>query len=123
MMLVALAALAVAAPVGAGHAAGSVGAAAKAKPAPLKATAEVYDQEPGFLPRTITIRKGGTIKWNGDSSLTDFHTVTYLRGPAKYFKSPSIGANASYSRKFSKAGRYMIYCTFHAGNTQNIIVK
>ena len=122
-MLVALAALAVAAPVGAGHAAGSVGAAAKAKPAPLKATAEVYDQEPGFLPRTITIRKGGTIKWKGDSSLTDFHTVTYLRGPEKYFKSPSIGADATYSRKFSKAGRYMIYCTFHAGNTQNIVVK
>ena len=122
-MLVALAALAVAAPVGAGHAAGSVGAAAKAKPAPLKATAEVYDQEPGFLPRTITIRKGGTIKWKWDSSLTDFHTVTYLRGPEKYFKSPSLGANASYSRKFSKAGRYMIYCTFHAGTTQNIVVQ
>ncbi len=122
-MLVALAALAVAAPVGAGHAAGSVGAAAKAKPAPLKATAQVFDQAPGFLPRTITIRKGGTIKWKGDGSLTEAHTVTYLRGPANYFKSPSLGAAASYSRKFSKAGKYMIYCTFHAGNTQTIVVK
>ena len=122
-MLVALTALAVAAPVGAGHASSSVGAAAKAKPAPLKVTANVYDS--GFTAPTVTVRKGGTIKWLWDSSLIDVHTVTFIRGPrgAKYFSSRSLGPGGSYSYKFTKAGKYMIYCKLHAGNTQNIVVK
>jgi plastocyanin len=123
VVLVALAALAVAAPVGAGHAAGTVGAAAKAKLAPLKAAANVYDS--GFTAPTVTVRKGGTIKWLWDSSLIDVHTVTFIRGPrgAKYFSSRSLGPGGSYSYKFTKAGKYMIYCKLHAGNTQNIVVK
>ncbi len=122
-VLVALTALAVAAPVGAGHASSSVGAAAKAKPAPLKVTANVYDS--GFTAPTVTVRKGGTIKWLWDSSLIDLHTVTFIRGPrgTKYFSSRSLGPGASYSYKFAKAGKYMIYCKLHAGNTQNITVK
>ena len=123
VVLVALTALAVAAPVGAGHASSSVGAAAKAKPAPLKVTANVYDS--GFTAPTVTVRKGGTIKWLWDSSLIDVHTVTFIRGPSgtKYFSSRSLGPGASYSYKFAKAGKYMIYCKLHAGNTQNITVK
>ena len=123
VVLAALTALAVAAPVGAGHAASSVAAAAKAKPAPLKVTANVYDS--GFTAPTVTVRKGGTIKWLWDSTLIDLHTVTFVRGPrgAKYFSSRSLGPNASYSYKFAKAGKYMIYCKLHAGNTQNITVK
>lgn len=122
-MLVALTALAVAAPVGAGHASHSAGAAAKAKPAPLKVTANVYDS--GFTAPTVTVRKGGTIKWLWDSSLIDLHTVTFIRGPSgtKYFSSRSLGPGASYSYKFSKVGKYIIYCKLHAGNTQNITVK
>ena len=122
-MLVALTALAVAAPVGAGHAAGTVGAAAKAKRAPLKVMANVYDS--GFTAPTVTVRKGGTIKWLWDSSLIDVHTVTFIRGPrgTKYFSSRSLGPGASYSYKFKKAGKYMIYCKLHAGNTQKITVK
>ena len=123
VVLVALTALAVAAPVGAGHASSSVGAAAKAKPAPLKVTANVYDS--GFTAPTVTVRKGGTIKWLWDSSLIDVHTVTFIRGPrgTKYFSSRSLGPGASYSYKFAKAGTYMIYCKLHAGNTQTITVK
>ncbi|MDP4920458.1 MAG: plastocyanin/azurin family copper-binding protein [Solirubrobacteraceae bacterium] len=122
-MLVALTALAVAAPVGAEHASSSVGAAAKAKRAPLKVTANVYDS--GFTAPTVTVRKGGTIKWLWDSSLIDVHTVTFIRGPrgTKYFSSRSLGPGASYSYKFKKAGKYMIYCKLHAGNTQKITVK
>jgi plastocyanin len=122
-VLVALAALAVAAPVGAGHAASSVGVAKKAKPAPRKVAANVYDS--GFTARTVTVRKGGTIKWRWDRSLIDLHTVTFIRGPrgAKYFSSRSLGPGASYSYKFKKAGKYMIYCKLHAGNTQKITVK
>jgi plastocyanin len=122
-VLAALTALSVAAPVGAGHASSSVGAAAKAKPAPLKVTANVYDS--GFTAPTVTVRKGGTIKWLWDSSLIDLHTVTFIRGPrgTKYFSSRSLGPGASYSYKFAKAGKYMIYCKLHAGNTQNITVK
>ncbi|MDP4673047.1 MAG: plastocyanin/azurin family copper-binding protein [Solirubrobacteraceae bacterium] len=122
-MLVAITALAVAAPVGAEHASSSVGAAAKAKRAPLKVTANVYDS--GFTAPTVTVRKGGTIKWLWDSSLIDVHTVTFIRGPrgTKYFSSRSLGPGASYSYKFKKAGKYMIYCKLHAGNTQKITVK
>ncbi len=120
-MLVALTALAAAAPAGAGHVAS--GARTAASRPPLKATAHVYDS--GFTAPTVTVRKGGTIKWLWDSSLLDLHTVTFIRGPqgARYFSSRSLGSGAVYSHKFSKAGKYMIYCKLHAGNTQKIVVK
>ncbi len=119
-MLIALAGVAVAAPVGVGHGASGDVAAALKRP-PLKATAQVYDS--GFMAPTVTIRKGGTIKWVWDISLLDNHNVTYLKGPSKYFTSRALGSGASFRRKFTKAGKYMIYCSLHAGNTQKIIVK
>jgi plastocyanin len=72
-----------------------------------------------FHPKTISVAKGGTVKWTNDDSVG--HDVT---GPG--FKSGSaggIGPGASYSHKFSQAGTIEYRCTVHPGMQGTVVVK
>ncbi|CAB4335604.1 unannotated protein [freshwater metagenome] len=116
-LFAALGALAVAGPAGAGPATGHA-AAAK----PKTTAAMVYDQ--GFTPPTIKIKRNGTIKWTWDNANADFHTVTLNSAPrgVGIFGSSRRAVNYSFSHKFTKVGKYVIFCTLHPGNQQKITV-
>ncbi len=113
-LLAALAALAAAAPAGAGTAEGRAAAVTKAG---------VWDG--GFTPPTVKIKKNGSVKWVWGAGNADAHNVTLNSGPrgVNIFFSRKAASGYSYTRKFKKAGKYVIFCTIHPGNQQTIIVK
>jgi len=117
-LLAALGALAVAGPAGAGPATGH---AAAAKPKTTLAT--VYDQ--GFTPPTVKIKVNGSVKWTWDSFNTDFHTVTLNSAPkgVGMFGSSKRSVNYNFTHKFTKIGKYVVFCTLHPGNQQTVIVS
>jgi len=116
-LLAALGALVVAGPAGAGSATGQ---AAAAKPKTVAAM--VYDQ--GFTPPTVKIKLNGSVKWTWDSGNADFHTVTLNSAPrgVGIFGSNKRSVNYSFTHKFTKVGKYVIFCTLHPGNQQTITV-
>jgi len=116
-LLAALGVLAVAGPAGAGPATGH---AAKAKS--KTAAAMVYDQ--GFTPPVVKIKVNDSVKWTWDNANADFHTVTLNSAPrgVSVFGSSRRAVNYSFTRKFTKAGKYIIFCTLHPGNQQTINV-
>jgi plastocyanin len=63
-----------------------------------------------FQPISLTIKAGTTVNWKNDGSTS--HTVTADNGS---FESPTLGAGAAFSRKFTKPGTYRYHCAFHGG--------
>jgi plastocyanin len=86
-----------------------VTAGALAVPA-LAATKSVQVKDNKFVAKSITVKKGTTVKWIWKGSAP--HDVSVTKGPAK-FKS-SIKTSGSFSKKLTKAGTYTIVCTIHA---------
>ncbi len=113
-LLAALAALAAAVPAAAETADGRAAAVTKAG---------VWDG--GFTPPTIKIKKNGSVKWVWGAGNADAHNVTLNSGPrgVKIFFSRKAASGYSYSYKFRKAGKYVIFCTAHPGKQQTILVK
>jgi plastocyanin len=86
-----------------------VTAGALAVPA-LAATKTVQVKDNKFVAKTITVKKGTTVKWIWKGSAP--HDVSVTKGPAK-FKS-SVKTSGRFSKKLTKAGTYSIVCTIHA---------
>ena len=65
---------------------------------------------------TVTVARGTTVKWRfvGDAP----HNVTVRRGPVR-FKSASK-SSGSYSRKLTRRGTYLIYCSIHGLEDQRM---
>jgi plastocyanin len=63
-----------------------------------------------FVPKTLTVSRGSTVKfvWRGKAP----HNVTVTKGPVK-FKSKTM-VKGSYSKKLTRRGTYTILCTIHA---------
>ncbi len=62
-----------------------------------------------FAPKSVTVKVGSTVTWLNKEGT---HTVTADNGS---FQSPNLTADKSYSHKFTKAGTYRYYCSFHGG--------
>jgi plastocyanin len=67
-----------------------------------------------FSPSSVSIRKGDTVRWSWRGR--DAHNV---KGPG--FQSRTA-RRLTYSRRFSRAGRFRIVCTIHS-NTQKMTVR
>jgi plastocyanin len=75
----------------------------------------------GFYgPADVTIKKGAKVRWNWDGGF-ELHDVNVKSGPAR-FHSPTQ-ATGTFSHKFSKPGKYVLYCTQHEGMTMKVTVK
>lgn len=85
-----------------------VTAGALAVPA-LAATKSVQVKDNKFVAKSITVKKGTTVKWVWKGQAP--HDVSVTKGPAK-FKS-KIQTSGSFSKKLTKAGTYTIICTIH----------
>ncbi len=70
-------------------------------------------------PRTITIKRGTKLRfrWTGRAP----HNVTTQKGPMR-FASPTQ-TKGTFSKKLSKRGTYVLYCTIHGLSVQRLTVK
>jgi plastocyanin len=70
---------------------------------------------------TVTINHGSSIKWVWRGKRA--HNVYQLSGPkGTHFHSPTK-VKGTFTRKFGKAGNYVIVCTVHPGMEMKIKVK
>jgi plastocyanin len=60
-------------------------------------------------PRTVTVAKGTTVKWNWRGS--DEHNVVVQKGPRKF--QSALKSKGSFKRKLTKRGTYKIVCSIH----------
>lgn len=82
------------------------------------ATTTVQVKDNKFVPKSITVRSGTTVKWVWKGKAP--HNVTVTKGPKK-FKS-TTKTKGSFSKKINTRGTYTILCTIHAP-TMKMIVK
>jgi plastocyanin len=68
-----------------------------------------------FNPKTLSIRKGDTVRWAWSGSVP--HNVT---GPGFHSKT---APRLTYSRKFTRAGTYRVRCTIHAALGQRMTIR
>ncbi|MFC9439486.1 cupredoxin family copper-binding protein [Nocardia sp. NPDC057030] len=70
-----------------------------------------------FTPATLTVKAGTTVTWvNHDE---EPHTVAATDGG---FHSPGMGAGATYSFTFSKAGTFAYICSIHPFMKATVVV-
>ena len=89
-------------------------AAAIAVPA-FAATAHVKVADNVFKSKSVTIRKGSSVKWTWVGN--NPHNVTFSG-----FHSKTV-VNGSYSHTFKKRGTFTYRCTIHSGMTGKVVVK
>jgi len=94
-----------------------VATSSAAKPA---ANATVVLKNIAFNPRSVTIKKGGSVTWTWRDGPTP-HTVTSTG--RTHFKSASARMSGRYTVKFTKAGTYHYVCMIHPGMAGVVIVK
>ena len=78
-----------------------------------------------FMPHTVTINVGDTVKWpNNDTTIhTAVSGVLTEGGPDGRFHSGEIRSNQSFSYTFEEAGEYPYYCVLHTWMSGLVIVQ
>lgn len=79
---------------------------------------EVWIQGSSYVPATITVDAGTTIKWINKDNL--IHTVT---SDNNLFDSGSLNQNGTFSQSFPAAGTYAYHCIPHPFMTATVVVK
>jgi plastocyanin len=96
------------------------GAALLAIPA-LAATKTVSVHDSYFGPKTLTVRKGTTVKWVWRSTRLA-HNVVVRKGPQK-FRSGAPKKSGSFSRTLTRVGTYRLHCEIHPGMEMTLKVR
>ncbi len=71
-----------------------------------------------FLPATVTVKPGATVRWKNVDSTN--HTVTADKGG---FDLGNVGKGASKSVRLTKPGVYAYHCNYHPSMRGRIVVK
>lgn len=79
---------------------------------------EVIIQSMAFIPATLTVPVGTTVRWKNKDNMA--HTVTSDTGA---WDSGNIAINAVFNFPFTAAGTYHYHCTYHPSMTGTIIVQ
>jgi plastocyanin len=98
-------------------------AAAIAAAAGPAAAGKVTDVELGtsyYAPAKVTIKKGGKVRFRWRPSF-DMHDVNVKSGPQR-FHSP-LQASGTWTRRFTKPGRYVLYCSQHTDMGMTLRVR
>jgi plastocyanin len=77
-----------------------------------------------FKPTSVTVAKGGTVKWTNDDSVG--HDVTKTGGPGPKFSSGASGGmqkGDTFQQKFDTAGTIDYVCTVHPNMKATVTVK
>jgi len=103
------------------------GPAATAAGAPTK-SARVTVNDFFFAPTTVTIGKGGAVKWVWSAANTNPHTVHLKSGPkglekrGSYSTRTSAVSEARFRKTFETAGTYRYICTIHPTQMKMTVV-
>jgi plastocyanin len=72
-----------------------------------------------FKPKSTSVAKNTKVTWKWTGSLP--HNVTVKKGPIK-FHSPTK-TSGTFSKKLTKKGTYVLYCTVHGYKAQHMTIK
>lgn len=109
----------------------SVALAAIAVAAPLASGSKVVKNvgviDFAFTPKTLTISKGTAVRWTWGKRDFSAHNVTLTKGPSgvkkRDFTSTTSAHHKPFERTFNKAGTYRFVCTIHAFMTLKVVVR
>jgi plastocyanin len=73
-----------------------------------------------YAPAKLTVKQGTKVRFRWNPSF-DLHDVNVKSGPQK-FKSP-LQASGTWTRKFTKPGKYVLYCTQHSDMGMTLKVR
>jgi plastocyanin len=95
---------------------GGSSAAKPAKPAASGTTVDIKAFK--YKPVTVTVRKGGTVRWT--NSDTAAHTAT---ADDRSFDTQAIDKGAARMVTFTSAGTFAYHCDFHPFMKATVVVK
>ena len=98
----------------------AVALVAAAAPAEAGKVAKVDLGTSYYAPAKVTIKRGDKVRFKWNPSF-DLHDVNVKSGPQR-FKSP-LQASGTWTRKFTKPGKYVLYCTQHSDMGMTLVVK
>jgi plastocyanin len=73
-----------------------------------------------YAPAKLTVKKGDRVRFTWHPSF-DLHDVNVKSGPQR-FHSP-LQASGTWTRRFTKHGRYVLYCSQHSDMGMTLVVK
>ncbi len=77
-----------------------------------------YFVRDGGVP-TVTVKKNDTVRWNFAGEKP--HNVTVKTGPVKFHSATMT--SGKYTKKVTRTGTYLIYCTVHGQSEQSMKLK
>ena len=85
----------------------------------LAATKSVSLKDDKFAPKSVTVKRGTTLKfvWRGKHP----HNVVVASGPKKFHS--KVQTKGTFKAKVTKKGTYKIICQIHPGMTLKLKVK
>jgi plastocyanin len=97
--------------------------AAPAAPKKAGKTVAVAQKNIAFVPSSVTVAKGTTVKWTNQDSIN--HDVTKKSGPGPDFSSGqgNLAKGATYEQTLDTPGTIKFVCTVHPGMAGTIKVK
>ena len=102
------------------HILAAVAALAAAAPAQAGKVATVDLGTSYYAPAKLTVKKGDKVRFKWNPSF-DMHDVNVKSGPQR-FKSP-LQASGTWTRRFTKPGKYVLYCSQHSDMGMTLRVK
>ena len=73
-----------------------------------------------YAPAKLTVKKGDKVRFKWNPSF-DMHDVNVKSGPQR-FNSP-LQASGTWTRRFTKPGKYVLYCSQHSDMGMTLVVK
>jgi plastocyanin len=70
-----------------------------------------------YAPATLRVKAGSTVRWTNEDSAP--HTASASNGS---FTSPTLRLRGSYSKRFTRPGRYSYLCALHPGMRGTVVV-
>ena len=98
----------------------AVAALAAAAPATAGKVTSVELGTSYYAPAKLAVKQGDKVRFKWNPSF-DLHDVNVKSGPQK-FQSP-LQASGTWTRKFTKPGKYVLYCTQHSDMGMTLVVK
>ncbi len=83
------------------------------------ATRSVRMVDNAFAPKTLTVRKGDTVRFRWAGRLP--HNVVTARAPAR-FRS-KVQRSGTYSKRLTRTGTYRLICELHPGMGMTLRVR
>ena len=71
-----------------------------------------------YRPSPVRVKRGTTVRWVNED--TARHTVSARNGA---FSSRELAKGQTYSRKFTRAGRYAYLCALHPAMRGSVVVR